>query len=135
MLMTDMQQVRLANLRVLIERFGSAASLAEKLGWKNASFISQMLHGRRVFTEKIARFMERMCELQPEWFDRDHSEDSMAKLGAAKVSDIYKLLRTKAKKLDIETEAEIFSHVVDRAVATGRVDEEYLDSLLRIAQR
>jgi len=65
----DMQAVRRANLRALIEQWGGLRALARKLGYLQAPFLSQMNSGNRAITEKTARRIESTLKLPPGWMD------------------------------------------------------------------
>lgn len=66
------EDLRLTKLTGLIDKYGGQSKLADKVD-VSAGFISQIVTGRRPFTEKSARKFEKQLELPLGWFDRDDS--------------------------------------------------------------
>lgn len=69
-----LQSKRRANLRRIIGKHGTNADLARILGYKTASFVTQMLSPkrkpRRNITERTARNIENKLQLTPRSLDR-----------------------------------------------------------------
>lgn len=74
-------EIRLKNLRALIERW-NAVKLAKMLGYRQSSYLSQMTSDNpsRPLTEKNARRFEVQLDLEPGWFDIDHSAPKPAEV-------------------------------------------------------
>lgn len=62
------KDLRLRKLSGLIDTYGGQAKLADRVD-VSAGFISQIVTGRRPFTEKSARKFEKQLNLQNGWFD------------------------------------------------------------------
>jgi hypothetical protein len=74
--MMNKHQLRLTNLRRVIKEVGSMKVLAEKAGYSNSSFISQLAgpKPKRVISEQVARALEESLELAPGYLDEEHAE-------------------------------------------------------------
>lgn len=73
--MVEVTQIRLINLRRLIDQLGGPTALASKLKYSNGSYISQMAGPTptRAIGEKVARQIEKSLGYEPGWMDVDHS--------------------------------------------------------------
>lgn len=78
-----MEGNRLANLRRLMKQCGGTTKFAERLGYANPAFVSQMggPNPSRKISERTARGAEAALKLPAGWMDRDHGDESP--IGAA----------------------------------------------------
>ena len=65
----EITEIRQKKLAELVATYGSQAKLARACGDVDASFISQLVTGKRNIGEKAARKMEQQLNLQPMYFD------------------------------------------------------------------
>jgi hypothetical protein len=65
--MSDLSEIRRANVRAIIEQRGGLTKLSRTMGYKNPSFLSQMTgpEPTREITEKSARKIEAALKLVP----------------------------------------------------------------------
>ena len=146
--MTTINEIRLANLRALMEEHG-ATNLAVELGYSQPSFLSQMAGPTpsREITEKTARKFEKSLGLETGYFDRplppDH-EDSVIGSGsveiAPKIGHVVDLVRLLGA-IYIEEEvvlvadkfAEVFSLAYTDAMEHGITPRpDYIRQLVRL---
>ena len=66
-----MQKLRLQNLKILLNEFHSKSEASEVFGFKNSSYLSQMLSGHRLIGEKTARKIEKAAGKPAMWLDQD----------------------------------------------------------------
>lgn len=68
----DITEIRRVNIRTLVEKRGMLSKLSKALGYKNPSFLSQMVgpNPTREVTEKFARRVEEAAGLEPGALDR-----------------------------------------------------------------
>lgn len=69
--MKTMDEVRLANLNVLIKEAGSAAALAAQAG-TSPVYLSQLRNGSRSIGNTLARRLESACHKPNGWLDNEH---------------------------------------------------------------
>lgn len=69
-LIMEIKQIRVDNLKRFVTEQGGAAALARKYEEIDASYISQLINGHRPFGEKSARNIEKICKLNPNYFDQ-----------------------------------------------------------------
>src|SRR5581483_7459172 len=65
------QEIRRARLQELVDKYGGATSLSKRLGYADASYIGQMLTGRRPISEKTARGIEEKLSLTSRSLDTE----------------------------------------------------------------
>lgn len=73
--MNDVQKLRLQNLKSLLDELRSIGlskiEASEMFGFKNSSYLSQMLSGHRTIGEKTARKIEKAAGKAHLWLDQD----------------------------------------------------------------
>lgn len=135
----DTQETRRANLRALAEQWGGVGKLAKKLGYANASFVVQMCgpSPMRDVTERTARRVEVTLELPKLWLDSTHAPGPAT--GPAVDADVIALLHSAAaivEEMGVVIGPTKFAEVValayERFVSTGRVDTNYIKSILNL---
>lgn len=65
----NIKETRVAQLKKLLVEHNGAASFARKFDGIDASYLSQLINGHRPFGEKSARKIEKLCGLDPYYFD------------------------------------------------------------------
>jgi len=75
MAVQEIRDTRLRNLAILVQEFGTAAALAEKIG-SDPAYLSQLLNGwrGRSLGTKLARRMELAAQKPSGWMDSQHPE-------------------------------------------------------------
>lgn len=72
----NIDAIRRRRLSALIaERFTTQAALASQIG-RQADYLSRVLAGKKGFGEKLARDIERLCNLESGWLDRTVDGDA-----------------------------------------------------------
>lgn len=69
--MTNLQNVRKANLEILIEKYGNKRSLERETG-TSAGYLSHVTGGRRELGEILCRRIEAALNLKEGWMDQRH---------------------------------------------------------------
>lgn len=143
--------LRKINLRTLIARYGGPSALAKKLGYSNATFISQMIGPKpiRPLSEKTCRKIETALELPPMWMDQDHEapkglevREPAAPYTVTRTGLDTELLRKVAQAVEdagIPFAAAKFGDVVtmvyeDAISKGGAIDPQYVVRVLRLAK-
>lgn len=137
-----LNQQRRENLRqILIEQKGPA-SFAKKLGQAGPSFLSQMVNGHRVISEKTSRRIEEAAGKPEYWMDHAHS--SVEGVGPAAtvhvdpsfVGGAVKMVAEIQQELDVslspEKYAEIVNLVYENAQRSGKLDRDFSMRLVKL---
>lgn len=137
-----LNEQRRANLRqVLIEQDGPA-SFAKKLGLSGPSFLSQMVNGHRVITEKTSRRIEKAAGKPEYWMDHAHS--SVEGMGPAStvhvdpsfvggaVQMVAEIQQELNATLSPEKYANIVNLVYENAQRTGKLDRDFSMRLVKL---
>ena len=139
--MTDVHTTRQKNLRELVTQWGGASPLGKKLGYSNASFVSQMVHGHRPITDANARKIEKALGLVAGWLDREHHGGGArvpksSEVDASLFSRIVVLTSAAVEetgvKLSVEKFTELVAYLYERAITGEKVDEQSVRRLLRL---
>ena len=72
-----MNDIRLENLKRLIDQYGSQANLAKQFDGIETSYLSILLNKHRAFGERSARSMEEKLGLPSGWFDINHEKSQI----------------------------------------------------------
>ena len=140
--METLANIRKANLRTLIAQWNGATSLAKKLRYAHASYLSQMVHGKRPITEKTARKIEAVLKLPALWLDTERGEQSSAPIeldanALARVLDAVNTVKAGLpidKKISQTKYSEIIAFVYKGLSGSGRLpDNDAIGALLRLA--
>ena len=140
---TPLNKQRRANLRTVLQEQGGPASFAKKLGQAGPSFLSQMVNGHRVITEKTCRRIEREAGKPEYWMDQAHTstegitptqtvrvDPSFVGAAVKMVAEIQQELKI---SLSPEKYAEIVNLVYENAQLTGKLDPDYSMRLVKLA--
>jgi hypothetical protein len=127
--------VRLEKLRTLANQHGGV-HLAKLLGFKNSSYISHVLNGRRPITERFCENVETKLGLPSGWMSREGGDGAGAALGIqrAALAAILTAVRGAAPSLTPEAEARIVTLVYMRFVESGKIDTAYVQDLVQLAE-
>ena len=132
----DVTRFRIENLKVLLVQWGGPTVLARKLQYSGPSYLSQLLSGNRPFTEKTARTIEAALDLPNLWLDRPHNmtTDIDPDLLSDVVAKVSAALPPKATIAPRQV-SEVIAMVYENAKATGQVDEDYIQRLIRLTTK
>jgi hypothetical protein len=133
-------KMRRENLRKLMTEWGGPTSLAKKLGHTNGSYIAQLAgpHPSREVSEKVAREIESKLGLPTTWLDSDHNG------GGRKVDDetlslcvgaVAAAVRDASLRPDSKTYGTLVQLAYEHTKLTGRVDESYIQRLVRLTTK
>jgi len=132
--------IRLQNLRLLIQQWEGATTLAKKLGHANASYLVQLAgpNPRRTVSEKVARDLEEKLRLPPRWMDEPHA-DAHLHIDDAFVREcvlaVSVCIRDAGLALDPEVIATLTSLAYEHARAKGEVDKVFITGLLDLTKK
>lgn len=147
--MSDVKEVRRANLRRLVIEHEGMNTLARKLGMNKGAYISQLLSDPpiRPITEKTARKWERALGLPEYWFDAKNQftqptapaatpppAAANGKLLTEVVTQVLTELKVRGELTPAEV-ADLIEMVYQDSVAAGRVDVEKLKKLVALIKR
>ena len=134
----ETQEVRRANLKVLIAQWGGPTSLAKKLGLSGPSYLSQLLSGLRPITEKCARKYESALDLPPAWMDEEHDESKAkpAAVDSRLVTTVIKMVGAALEEAKAQVAPTKFSDLVamayEEALRYGQPSEEFIKRLIKL---
>jgi hypothetical protein len=129
-------KTRRENLRKLMTEWGGPTSLSKKLGHSNGSYIAQLAgpHPSREVSEKVAREIEATLGLPTGWMDQAH--DGNRKVDdetlAMCVGAVAAAVRDAGLKPDSKTYGTLVQLAYEHTKLTGRVDENYIQRLVRL---
>lgn len=77
----DLTLWRIERLKDAIARLdgGNLAAFAQRMGWKDGSYVGQMLRGTRPISEKFIRKVESIPQMAG-WFDSNHQLEQIGSL-------------------------------------------------------
>lgn len=135
--MQSVYATRRENLRMLMREWGGPTSLAKKLGHSNGSYLAQLVgpHPSREVSEKVAREIEGKLALPVGWLDQEHTgrdrqvDDRV--LGEC-VRAVAAAITDANLKPSPETYGNLVSLAYEHTKLTGRVDEPYIQRLVRL---
>lgn len=136
---------RRASLRLLVEQWGGPLPLSKKLGYSNASFVSQMSgpHPTREVTEKTARKIEELLGLPVGWMDTEHREKpsvvAPTPIDVSLVARIVRVVAQTAEDGGVALTPDKMGDVValvygDAERRGGDIDNAFLNRVLRLTQ-
>lgn len=132
-------ETRRANLRLLVAQYDGPTAFARRCGYRGPSYVSQMLSGHRDIHEDTARKIEALLGLPARWLDEARHGAELAPapvdstvLGATSTA-LLALLQQHRIELSDEKLLRVYELAYRDATAKGRVDEDYLRGLLRLA--
>jgi transcriptional regulator with XRE-family HTH domain len=133
----DVQDVRRANLLALAAQWGGASGLAKRMKWSGPSYVSQLTSGHRPITEKTARHIEKVLDLEPQWLDTKHDvqatpADVDETLVRRVVLMVGGVLQDEGLTLEPKKFAELVEIVYEDAARSGRIDEAYARKVVNL---
>lgn len=134
-------ETRLFRLRQLAAQWGGPVSLAQRVGYSNASYLVQMIgpNPTRPITEKTARKIEEKLELPRGWLDNetDISQNLPAVIEDILV-DVVRLAGTIAEDAGVRLNpakfAEVVALIYQDAQRRGTIDEDLARRLIHLAK-
>lgn len=135
--MKSVYETRRENLRKLMHEWGGPTSLAKKLGHSNGSYIAQLVgpNPSREISEKVAREMEGKLGLPVGWLDQEHDgrgrqidDQTLAEC----VRAVAAAIRDAGLRPDPDTYATLVGLAYEHTKLTGRVEEPYIQRLVRL---
>lgn len=134
--MKSVYETRRMNLRAIMGEWGGPTSLAKKLGHSNGSYLAQLVgpHPSRDISEKVAREIESKLNLPLGWLDGEHGSTRTVDNDTLVACVRAVSAAAQGKNLTHDTMGEIVGMVYEQAKLTGRIDEPFLQRLLRIVK-
>lgn len=108
-----LNDVRVANLRALVQKAGSQAKLARQHPGLDPTYVSQLLNGHRNFGEKSARKIETLLKLPYLYLDKDSSAENTIEINESNLLFYYRNLSDNQKAI-IKTLMQEFQRNADR---------------------
>lgn len=137
-----LSQQRRTNLKQILTEQGGSASFAKKLDLSGPSFLSQMVNGHRVITEKTSRRIEQAAGKPEYWMDHAHSSvEGLAPTASVHVDPSFvggavKMVAEIQQELKValtpEKYAEIVNLVYENAQRTGKLDRDFSMRLVKL---
>jgi hypothetical protein len=130
-------ELRKANLAMLVKQWGGLTNLAKKLKHSGPSYLSQLLSASRPITEKTARSIERLLDLPVGWLDQDHNSGKPPppvdqSLVTQVVLAVGAVLEDEKLQLSPGKFADLVTHVYEQAVKNGVVEETLIYKIVRL---
>lgn len=129
---------RRENLRRLIEQWGGPSTLAQKLGYSNASFLVQMAgpHPTRDVSEKTARKIEAALDLRAGALDAPPVKAPKVKTGLLQevVESVGNWCQEAGVTLPHSKFANLVTMVYQDAESNGEIRESFAKSLIQFAK-
>jgi hypothetical protein len=136
--MRNVYDTRRENLRSLIRQWGGPTSLAKKLGHSNGSYLAQLAgpSPSREVSEKVAREVEAKLGLPSSWLDDEHAEPRVVDDEAlsACVRAVAAALRDAGHRATPDQMADLTALAYEHVKLTGRVDEPFINKLVRLTR-
>lgn len=135
--MQSVYATRRDNLRILMREWGGPTSLSRKLGHANASFMAQLAgpHPSRDISEKVAREIEAKLALPVGWLDQEHPNGGR-QVDDQTLGECVRAVAAAIRDAGLKPEPEVYANLVSLAYEhtklTGRVDEPYIQRLVRL---
>lgn len=135
--MRSVYDQRRENLRALMTQWGGPTSLAKKLGHSNGSYVAQLVgpNPSREISEKVARDMEAKLGLPLGWLDQEHASNGRPvddQTLAECVRAVAAAIRDANLRPDPDTYATLVGLAYEHTKLTGRVEEPYIQRLVRL---
>lgn len=137
--MPDLQALRKKNLRALLKQWDGPTNLAKKLQYSGPSYLSQLIGPNKPITEKTARHIEEVLELERGWMDKDHaaSTGQHVRIDTTIINrvmlSIAAALEDAGTRLTPQRMADLVGLVYEHAAEHGQVDDGYVARLVKLA--
>lgn len=134
----DKDVTRRRNLRALLAQWGGPESLAKKLGWRaGGSYISQLLSGKRPFTEKTAHKIEKAVGLREGALDRNGEPGESAvevdtALLAKAIVAVDDVLKSEKVRLTNEQRSRVIVKVYKESLNAKEINEANVREIVRL---
>jgi hypothetical protein len=134
--MRSVYEIRRLNLRAIMGEWGGPTSLAKKLGHTNGSYLAQLIgpNPSRDISEKVAREIESKLNLPTNWLDGEHGQQRVVDNDVLVACVRAVSAATAGRTLSPDVMAEIVGMVYEQTKLTGRIDEPFINRLLRIVK-
>lgn len=132
----DIQDIRRANLRTIIDQRGSPTAVAKTLKISGPSWLSQLVHGSRPFTEKTARKFEPLLGLKVGYLDHDHAATAPGLINvdvplvSQTLAAIDSLLKERQQTVSTAKYGALIDLAFSLSVKTGAVDRDFLRKMI-----
>lgn len=134
--MTDLRELRRQNLKSKIQERGGVAAVSRSLGYKNPSYLSNLVTGRKTLGERAARAIEAKLRLPALCLDQRPGEaPPFAGTDRALLASAVRAVGAALEKRGLARHpkfAELVALVYEQAVAAGGIDDAHLDRLLTL---
>ena len=138
--MPSTYEIRRENLRRLIEQWGGPKPLADKLGYRNASFLVQMAgpNPNREVTEKTARRIEEALDLRVGWLDQPGAEQNGSTLvDMTLVASVIRVVAQTAEDIGVRLSPAKLGDIVALVYADAEshqnsIRPEFVNSVLQL---
>jgi hypothetical protein len=135
----DTFALRRRNLRRLVNHAGGATALARAMGYTGPSYVSQMLGGHRIVTEKTAAALEHAFTLPSGWMEREHElsvdpDGDMGGPGMAAVA-LYHAMEKEGCHLSPAQFSEVAALIQRDAECRGSIDHNYIHRLIKLVSQ
>lgn len=136
--MRDVQATRRANLRMVVDQWDGPTNLAKKLSLSGPSYLSQLTHGNRPFTEKTARGFEDKLGLPRGWFDEERDPFGV-RVDNGLLEQCVLAVAGAAEDIGVNVPAAVMADLVtlvyEQAEKTGAVDESLARRLVKLTTK
>ncbi len=137
--MSKINEHRRANIRALVEERGGLTKLSKAMGYKNPSFLSQMIgpEPTREVTERTARKIEEVLGLRPNSLDQaPGGAPPQSSTTVAMVADVIRLVGTACESEGVAPTpakfAEIVALVYSDSMERGSTRPDQVKQLVRL---
>lgn len=142
----DLNQTRKANLRLLVKEHKGGKQLAGLLGFKDSSYLYQMIGVHRRVTEAKAREIEKSLGLPPGWLDQETHPSARALAGQVQqaandpvMHECIAVMKTTLDKLGVRVKSDRFADLCmlfhQHSVQSQGVDRDYAKKLVSTLTR
>lgn len=135
----SLSDTRREKVRALVKANGGTSAVAKRLGYRNPSFLSQIVGPKptRDVTEKTARSLETEFNLAPGSLDHADETPQAAGLTTDLVADVIRMVGTTLEAEGVQPGPEKFGAIVALALADtmeheGKPRESHVRTLARL---
>lgn len=128
--------LRKANLALLIKQWGGATNLGKKLKHSGPSYLSQLIGAGRPITEKTARRIEDQLDLPTGWMDADHTAEKNTVVNPLLIASVVMAVGAALEDAEMQVAprkfADLVALVYEEAVVKGTVEEGFVNRIVRL---